>query len=506
MGLGVWQLRRFVNGRPQAAEPPAPTQSPGATPAPRPTPTPTAKALSGFDVVLAGGRVIDPETGFDEIANVGIKGSTIATISDRPLIGKKVIDARGLVVSPGFIDNLCYEPNEFGVWYKIADGITTTLGMHGLDGSANSFFRNGLRNRWPLHYGGAFDDPWWRTTLGLGASGRPSSSQRRELARLAEREIRNGWIGIDVEPEYSPGITLEEQVALGRIAAKYDMPVCSHVRYSDDESPGTEQQALAELIDVAEQARCAVHVQHINSTGGTFTLPARLAQIQKARDAGLDVTACQYPYNFWSTFLGSARFAGGWQERFNISYGDLELPGTGERLTESSFRRYRSQNRVVVAYAIPEQTVRTAFKSDLVMFGSDTILIGGVGRHPRGAGSASRILGHYVRDEKALSLQDALKRLTIMPAKRVEAGAPQMKKKGRLQEGMDADITLFDPDTIIDRATVRNPAQYSRGVSWVLVMGRVVKDPQGLNKSERHGTPIVSTPALAAGKHGTRAA
>ncbi|MFN2614805.1 MAG: amidohydrolase family protein [Actinomycetota bacterium] len=503
--LAAWQGLRHLDPRRRLVG--APSVTPSHTPSPAPTVARTqtpSRAAGGFDVVILNGRVIDPESGFDSIANVGIKGDRIDTISTGALRGTRTIDASGKVVSAGFIDNLSYEPNEYGVWFKLADGITTTLGMHGIDGSAERFFTNGLSNRWPVHYGGAFDDPWWRAYggPGLSPSGKPTSSAISALARDAERQILDGFIGVDFEPEYDPGTSFEEEIALARVAARHDMPFCSHVRYADAQH---EQDAITEVVEVAKQTGVAVHVDHINSTGGTFTLPARLQQIQQARDTGIDITACEYPYNFWSTFLGSARFAPGWQDRFRISYGDLALPGTGERLTASSFKRYRAENKVVIAYAIPEDTVRTALASSLVMFGSDTILIRGVGRHPRGAGSASRILGHHVRDEKVLSLKDGLAKLTIMPAKRVEKGAPQMKRKGRMQEGMDADVTIFDPRTIIDLATVRDPYQYSRGVDWVLVMGNVVKDPSGMHHKERHGTPIISTPAIAAGKYGVTA-
>jgi dihydroorotase len=218
--------------------------------------------------------------------------------------------------------------------------------------------------------------------------------------------------------------------------------------------------------------------------------------IADARAEGLDVTACIYPYNYWSTFLGSARFDRGWQDRFHISYSDLEMPGTGERLTASSFERYRAENRVVIAHAIPEKDVVTALKSSFVMMGSDTILVQGAGRHPRGAGAFSRVLGKYVRQENVLTLMDALAKMTIMPAKRVEKSAPAMRRKGRLQPRMDADVTVFNAKTVIDKATIRNPRQYSHGIEWVIVGGRIVKDPDGLHKNVLPGKPVFSSLAL----------
>jgi hypothetical protein len=233
---------------------------------------------------------------------------------------------------------------------------------------------------------------------------------------------------------------------------------------------------------------------HITSTGGTFQMDQSLASLQQARDAEhIDVTWCMYPYTFWATYLGSARFAEGWQDRFHIDYGDLVIPGTGERLNPTSFAKYRDENKLAAAFAIPEGDVLAGFRSPVTMIGSDAILEPGDNNHPRGAGCFSRTLGHYVRDQKALTLVDALGKMTIQPAKRLEAKAPALRKKGRLQRGADADITIFDPANVGDRATVEDPSQEAAGIDYVLVLGKTVKSPQGLHKNVRPGQPIMSS-------------
>jgi N-acyl-D-aspartate/D-glutamate deacylase len=275
-----------------------------------------------------------------------------------------------------------------------------------------------------------------------------------------------------------------------RLAKQYDVPVFFHARYSDMEEPGTNFEALNELIGYAKQTGASVHIDHINSTGGTFSMKQSLKMIDEARAAGLDITACMYPYNFWGTYLNSARFDKGWQQRFHISYGDLQLAGTTERLTEQTFGKYQRQGKLAVAYAIPEEDVEEALRSPFVMIGSDAILGSGYNNHPRASGAFSRTIGRYVRDKKTISLMDAVAKMTILPAQRLERRAGAMKKKGRISVGADADIVVFDLTTIIDKSTVEHPEHQSTGVAYVIVAGKIVKDLTGLKKNVRAGKPI----------------
>jgi dihydroorotase len=171
------------------------------------------------------------------------------------------------------------------------------------------------------------------------------------------------------------------------------------------------------------------------------------------------------------TDLGSAVFDDGWQERMAIGYGDLQWAQTGERLTAETFAKYRKQGGMVAIHSIPEDVVKLALANPLVMIASDGIIENGKG-HPRAAGTYARVLGRYVREQHVLTLMDALRRMTVMPADRLA-----MKSKGRIQVGADADITVFDAGKVIDKATFDNPAQYSEGIPFVLVNGTfAVKD------------------------------
>jgi N-acyl-D-aspartate/D-glutamate deacylase len=198
-----------------------------------------------------------------------------------------------------------------------------------------------------------------------------------------------------------------------------------------------------------------------------------------------------YPYDFWATYLASPRFADGWQERFRISYDDLVVAGSGQQVTAANFAALQADNPLVAAYAIPDADVVTCMQSPFVMIASDAILEPGDNNHPRAAGCFTRVLGRYVRESRTLSLAEALAKMTILPARRLEAAAPAMARKGRIQRGADADLVVFDPETVIDRATVAEPARKPEGIDWVLVLGTVVQAPDGLQRENvRPGRPI----------------
>jgi N-acyl-D-aspartate/D-glutamate deacylase len=481
-GLGVLALDPFGGGGDGGG--PSVRVVAGASPSPDP-------ASHTFDLVVRGGRVIDPDSGYDAVADLGIDGGTVTAIATG-LRGTTSIDAAGLVVAPGFIDILSYEPNEYGIWFKVADGVTTNLGLHGLRSRAADFFDvwGSETKRPPTHYGGAVSDPWMREQLGLGIDDPASKEQIDQLVKWAEEDLRAGYIAVDFEPEYTPGVTFDEIKALAEVAKEFDVPATFHARYSDNEPPGTNAEALAEVLKVGRETGARVHVEHIISTGGTFTMSESLRTLEAARKDGVEITACMYPYDYWATYLGSARFNDGWQERFHISYDDLAIVGTGERLTASSFAKYQRDNALTAAFAIPESDVREALRADWVMLGSDAILEPGDHNHPRSTGCFARTMGHYARDEKVLSLQAALAKATILPARLLEQGTPAMRRKGRLQIGADADVTIFDPATIDDRSTIERPGVESEGVRYVVIAGQVVRDPTGNLRQVRPGTAI----------------
>jgi dihydroorotase len=165
---------------------------------------------------------------------------------------------------------------------------------------------------------------------------------------------------------------------------------------------------------------------------------------------------------------------------------------TGERLTAETFARYRKEGGPVIGHSIPEEVSRLAAAYPGVMIASDGRIDNGKG-HPRGVGTFARVLGRYVRDQKALSLMDALRKMTLLPAQRLEKAVPAMRLKGRIKVGADADLTIFDPATVIDRATFEQPAQYSEGIRHVLVGGVIVVRDEKIVEDVKPGKAIRRT-------------
>ncbi|MEW5899959.1 MAG: amidohydrolase family protein [Acidobacteriota bacterium] len=448
-----------------------------------------------YDMVILNGRVMDPESKLDGAGmNVGVRGGVIASVITEAIRGKVEIDAAGRVVAPGFIDIMSYNPNSYGIWYKVADGVTTNLAMHGGAVSPSRWYKNFERQGMPVNFGAGFFYNAVRLELGIDPLKPASGEEISRLANRARKALQEGSLGIGMSLEYMPGTSYEEVLEMMRVASEFGVPVFFHLRYSDMEPYGTNMDALEEVIRAARSAGGRVHIDHITSTGGTFSMEESLRLISVARSEGLDITACAYPYPYWGAYLNSARFAPGWQERFKIGYGDLQIGGTGERLTQESFSRYRRLGKLAVAYAIPENDVEKALKAPFVMVGSDGINEPHNNNHPRAAGTFARTLAVYVCEKKLLTLMEAIEKMTLLPARRLEARSGALRRKGRLREGMDADIVIFDPEKVKDTATVEVPNSFSIGIDYVIVNGTIVKDPAGLKKNRLPGRAVKTDP------------
>jgi dihydroorotase len=277
---------------------------------------------------------------------------------------------------------------------------------------------------------------------------------------------------------YTPAATRLEILEMFRIAAKSKAPCIVHMRYAGLKEPFNCITALQEIISASAITGSPLHVVHITSMGFGYTSEL-LRMISEARSQGLDITVECYPYTATQTTIESAVYNEGWQESLGISYNDLQWAETGERLTQESFARFRRTGGMVIAHSISEDTAKLAIADPMVMIASDGMLEKGRG-HPRGAGTFARVLGKYVREERLLTLMEGLRKITLMPAQVIEKVNPSMKNKGRISIGGDADITIFNPDWIIDQATYEEPSKYSRGINYVIVNGVVVVDKGSL--------------------------
>lgn len=461
------------------------------------TPASTS-AQERYDLVLRGGRVLDPETGLDEVREVGIRDGRIAALSEAPLEGDRILDVTGRVVAPGFIDLHAHGQDLFASSFQVRDGVTTALELEGGVWPVPGFYEERTGDA-RIHFGGTVSHGAVRRLV----MGNPRSAvydaatpaQVEAMVARLEEGLREGALGIGIGLQYVPGATREEIVRVLELAAREGVPVFCHIRFAGVKEPEAASQAVQEMIAGAAATGASVHVVHIGSSG-LSSVPFLLEMLRGARARGLDVTTEVYPYTAASTGIQSAIFDDGWRERLGADYGDIEWVATGERLTAENWAAHRERGGTIIAHIIPEAMVVAALREPGVLVASDGTPFANRRAHPRGVGTFARVLGRYVREDGVLDLMDALSRMTLLPAQRLEAAVPQMRWKGRVQVGMDADLTIFDPATILDRATFADPTQPSEGIDYVVVSGEVVVDGGVLMEGARPGQPVRRRPIL----------
>ena len=443
--------------------------------------TPVSHSSASYDLVILNGRVIDPESHTDAIRNLGISNGAIKAISTGQLAGRTVIDAGALIVSPGFIDLHQHGQDEENYRFKAMDGVTTALELEVGTGDVDAWYAQ-REQKSLINYGvsaghlaarmAAMHEPITFLPTGDAARRPATEAEINDMKQRLEAGLKRGAVAVGFGIQYTPNASRWEILEMFRVAARYGASCHVHMRHAGVKEPGSSIQALEEVISAAAITGAPLHVVHIQSTGGPAT-PKLLQMIGEAKSRGLDVTTECYPYIAGMTDIKSAIFDEGWQEVFGIDYKDLQWAATGERLTKESFDKYRKTGGMVAVFSMTEEIVDAAIKSPLTMIASDGILEKGKG-HPRTAGTYSRVLGSYVRDKGTLTLMEALTKMTLMPAQRLERRVPAMKNKGRIRIGADADLTIFDPRSIRDRSTFQDPAQYAEGIKFVVVNGVVI--------------------------------
>jgi N-acyl-D-aspartate/D-glutamate deacylase len=445
--------------------------------------------------------VMDPETGVDAIRNVGIEQGRITRISAEPLAGKRVLDAKGLVVAPGFIDLHQHGQDAASSRLKAFDGVTTALEME-IGAPDVAEFLQKKYGRSLINYGTTashaaarslvFGSPL-RDPAIIPQSG-PATNQPATLAQIKaiedrlRQELDAGALGLGMGLQYTPGATRFEVIQMFRLAASRHVPVFTHVRSFGLLEPGSSIEAISEVIGAAAISGASLHVVHINSSCNSVGLEC-VSLVAGARARGLDITTEAYPYIAGMTAINSALFNPGWKEKLGVDYNALQLPDTGERLTKERFDVLHAApgNLTILLFTNTQEMVDAVIAEPLVMIASD-----GADGHPRNAGTFSRILARYVRDRGSITLMDAIRKMALMPAQRLEKSTLAARRKGRLQEGADADIVVFDPKIAADRATFAAPREPSVGMKYVIVGGTVLIDQGKLLANTFPGKPLLA--------------
>jgi N-acyl-D-aspartate/D-glutamate deacylase len=435
--------------------------------------TPAAVEPQQLQTVLKGGRVFY-QNKWQNI-DIGIDSNGKLRFGNN-MRGTETLEVNGKVVSPGFIDiladNSSSPESTFQIYerYKVSDGVTTALQMHGGSPDCGYYYQYFGARPHLINFG--------VSTFVMALRGRVGSIEGRK--RLVEKNLDEGALGVSHSLEYQP-TPYPEMLEYAKLAKKYDRPFFLHLRYSSEDK---ELEGVDEALRIARDSGARVHIDHIHSTGGTFHMTAALDKMRTAISQGLEITTCIYPYSYWATYLYNNRFGPGWQQRYGISFGDLRIVGSSERLTAQSFARYRQSSKLA---AVPEgtmpfeKTVDLALRENFCMIGSD----GGIqfepraNSHPRGAGCFATAVWHAL--DIGLPLEKIIEKMTSLPRSVVR---PALNERGVMEEGAVADLTVVDPATINGKATVENPNQYSSGIELVMVKGKVAyRDGKMLAKS-----------------------
>ena len=452
--------------------------------------------LERYDLVVQGGRVMDPESGLDAVRNLGIRDGRIEEISANPLVGERIVDATGLVVAPGFIDLHAHGQSEEAFSLMVQDGVTSAFELEVGTGDVSAWYgeRGGGQI---LNYGVSIGhipvrmrvmgDPGNFLPSGPGGSERATEEQIAEMERLIKEGLSQGAVAVGFGLAYTPAATTAEFESMLQIAADHGASAHIHVRGASSLAGILDPEGLNEAIASAAATGASLHVVHANSSGGASTAEF-LRAIEQARGHGQDVTTEAYPYEAGMTMIESALFDD-WESWEDDRFPILQWAETGERLTRDSFARYRREGGGVIIHSRTVDMTRTAIEHPLTMIASDGLMEDGRG-HPRTSGTYSKVLGKYVREEGVLTLMEALRKMTIEPARRLAGYVPAMKTKGHLSVGADADITILDPEIVIDRSTYTHPTLPSEGILFVLVNGVLVVEDGELVPDARPGRAI----------------
>lgn len=430
-----------------------------------------------LDLLIINGTCPNFETNTMEKKNVGIKDGKIEYLGQDMPEAKEVIDAEGKVVSPGFIDIHMHEEDfiKEGKEYVIANmmlqmGVTTAVGGNcGVQYQSLKEFKDTIDELGgsPVNYVMLAGYNSYRTGMGIGRYENATPEQIEALKAEMKKELAEGAYGISFGIEYDPGITYEEMLEVAGIIDDPHMLVSAHYRADCIGNIDS----IEEMVKLSENIVPKFQISHLSSCSAIGQMQPSLDCINKAMETNPKLDYDTYPYNAFSTHMGSAVFEDGCLDAWQKDYDSILLtddPYKNVRCTEEIFKKVREEypNMLAVAFVMNEDEIAAAIANKNGMVASDGIVNHGNG-HPRAAGTFPRVLGKYVREDKVITMIDALRKISLEPAKRLE-----LSGKGRIEVGADADITIFNPDTIIDKADFSQLVK-PEGIDYVLVGGQV---------------------------------
>ncbi|QHI71868.1 amidohydrolase family protein [Aminipila terrae] len=434
-----------------------------------------------LDIIIEGGSYPDYEKGRLVQTDIGIKDGKVVEIGHITMQAQKNINAEGKIVSPGFIDIHMHEEDFIheGEKFVIADmmlkmGVTTCLGGNcGVQHQDLDVFKNTIKKLGgsPVNYLMLAGYNAYRKKTGVDTYLKADGRQQKNLLDIMQKQLEEGAFGFSFGIEYDPGMDVEEIMnILGNFE---DKNLFVSVHYRSDSVRAMD--AIKEMVSIADQSKMKFQISHLSSCSAMGQMSEALDLINREIERNPKLSYDTYPYCAFSTEIGSTVFDEGCFETWGKSYDSILITDGEFRnryCDKELFEKIRKENpeMLVVAFVMSEGEIAEAISNPYGMVASDGIINNGNG-HPRAAGTFPRVLGKYVREDKIISLMDALKKMTLEPAKRLD-----LHNKGQIFEGCDADITIFNPDTIRDKADFLQSDLPPEGIDYVIVNGKIAVD------------------------------